>query len=98
MNTFVLPPAKTSAPIATTPAHQPATPEFIRLPVRRKCPYTGLSRAKLYQLISPCAENQFRPPVKSVSLRTPGAIKGVRLIHYASLLNFLHSLSSEALL
>ena len=96
MNILTLPPEKTSAPAAAPATDHSAAPEFIRLPVRRKCPYTGLSRAKLYQLISPCAENQFRPPVKSVSLRTPGAVKGVRLIHYASLLGYLHSLGNEA--
>lgn len=78
------------------PKPAPFTPEFIRIPVGQKCPFTGLSRAKLYQLISPSAGNGFRPVVKSISLRTPGAAKGVRLIHYPSLLAYLHSFAEES--
>jgi hypothetical protein len=68
----------------------PARPEFIRLPLRGACPWTGLTRAKLNQLILPCRENNFRAPVRSVSLAPPGKTKGVRLIHLESLLAYLH--------
>lgn len=68
----------------------PSRPEFIRLPLHGPCPWTGLTRAKLNQLVLPCAANNFRAPVRSVSLAPPGKAKGVRLIHLASLLAHLH--------
>ena len=72
------------------PPPVPARPEYIRLPLHGPCPWTGLSRAKLNELILPCPVNSFRPPVRSVSLAPPGKTKGVRLIHLASLLDYLH--------
>lgn len=78
------------------PFDQPPTggsaPEFIRLPKRGPCPYSGLSRAKLNQLILRCPANGFRPQVKSISLRRPGAMRGARLIVLSSLIAYLHSL------
>ena len=68
-----------------------ARPEFIRLPKGGLCPYTGLSRSKLNQLILPCEQNEWKPPVKSVCLRKRGAIKGTRLIVLDSLLDYLYS-------
>jgi predicted DNA-binding transcriptional regulator AlpA len=84
-------PGHTTAPVATSAsvtAFQPQ-PEFIRLPKRGRCPITGLSRSKLYDLISPNEGNGFKPPVKSVSLRKPGQTKGTRLIVLQSLLAYL---------
>jgi hypothetical protein len=73
-------------------------PEFIRLPKPGKlCPLTGLSRSKLNELILPVASNDFRPLVKSVSLRKRGQIKAVRLISYDSLRAYLYALLSEQL-
>lgn len=66
-------------------------PEFIRTPKGGLEPFTGLSRAKLYELITPNKANGFKAPVKSVCLRKAGAIKGTRLIHLQSLLDYLHS-------
>ena len=76
----------------------PARPEFIRLPLNGPCPWTGLTRSKLNELILPCRNNQFRPPVRSVSLAPPGTKKGVRLIYLQSLLDYLHrhSVGGEA--
>ncbi len=71
---------------------QPETnrPEFLRLPKPGNlCPYTGLSRSYLNNLVLPCKENGFRPPVRSVSLRRPGQTKGVRLVVFDSLMEFL---------
>jgi len=68
----------------------PARPEFIRLPINGPCPWTGLTRAKLNELILPSRTNNFKPPVRSVSLAPPGKTKGVRLIYLESLLDFLH--------
>ena len=67
-------------------------PEFVRLPkVGTLCPHTGLTRAKMNELVLPCEANQFKPPVHSVSLRRPGQLKGVRLVDYASLIAYLRS-------
>ena len=72
--------------VAATPN---CRPEFIRLPKLGLCPITGLSRSKLYDLISPNEGNGFKPPVKSVSLRKRGQAKGTRLIVLQSLLDYL---------
>lgn len=64
-------------------------PEWIRLPVKGRCPYTGLSRSTLYNLVSASAANDCRPPVKSIVLRRRGAARGVRLISYDSLMDYL---------
>ena len=86
--------AKTVAPVSAPPVPgvQTVIPEWIRPPRGgAPCPHTGLSRAKLYQLILPCAQNGFKAPVRSVALRTPGTVKGCRLIHLASLLAYINS-------
>jgi len=63
---------------------------YIRLPKPGQlCEVSGLSRAKLNELILPSERNNFRPPVKSISLRKPGHTKGVRLIVRESLLAYL---------
>jgi hypothetical protein len=64
----------------------PIEPETIRLPKPGQlCPYFGLSRSALNQLILPCQLNGFKPPVKSFCLRQRGARTGIRLIDFASL-------------
>jgi hypothetical protein len=72
---------------------RPDTPEWIRLPKKGACLYTGMSRSKLCSLIIPCAANNHRPPVRSVCLRALGAARGVRLISYDSLMDYLNSQS-----
>jgi hypothetical protein len=65
-------------------------PEFIRLPKpRERDPLFGLSRSYLNVLILPSAENDYRPPVRSVVLRRKGARTGVRLINVQSLREFI---------
>jgi len=60
-------------------------PEWIRLPKEGKsCPYSGLSRSYLANLLRTQA-------VKSKVLRHPGAIRGVRLISYDSLMAYIRS-------
>jgi hypothetical protein len=66
-------------------------PEWIRLPKKGVCPYTQLSRSKIYQLITPCAANGYHAPVRSVSLRQRGAAKGTRLVNYDSLVEYIRS-------
>ena len=77
------------------PAYNPnPISEWIRLPpAGQREPNSGLSRAKLNQLILPTAGNP-HPPVRSVSVRLPHQSRGVRLIHLPSLLEYLQSLES----
>jgi hypothetical protein len=79
-----------------TPAIRPIRaslkPEFIRLPKPgTQCQHSGLSRTHLNALVLPNLANKFNPPVRSVCLRQPGKIKGVRLIHYDSLFSYLYA-------
>lgn len=56
-------------------------PAYLRLPrAGTRCPVTGLTRTALNELILPTAANDYRPPVRSFSLRGRGQIRGVRLI------------------
>ena len=81
------------APIQQVEASTTVKPEFVRLPKGgTRCPYTGLSRSKLNQLVLPCKENDFKPPVESKVLRSRGTIRGTRLIVFDSLINYLRQL------
>jgi hypothetical protein len=70
-------------------------PEWIRLPNKSRCPYTQLSRSKIYELITPSAANGYNAPVRSVSLRQRGSIKGTRLVNYDSLIEYIRSHESH---
>ena len=92
---------KTKIELTTKPIEVPPvisaniTPEFIRLPkVGSLCLYTGLTRSKLNELVLPSEKNDFRPPVKSVSLRQRGMKKACRLIVFDSLIGYLRSFIS----
>jgi hypothetical protein len=60
-------------------------------PVGSLEPHSGLKRGKINQLILPCAENGWKPPVRSISLRPRNCIRGKRLIHLPSLLAYLRA-------
>lgn len=78
--------------IAATSARVASQPAYIRLPkTGTLCPFTGLSRSKMNELVLACPANNFKPPVKSVCLRQKGAIKGIRLVVFKSLMDYLHS-------
>lgn len=85
----------TAAPVEIPPRYpsiNPAQIEFLRLPpVGTRCPVTGMSRAALNELILPTPRNKNRPPVKSFCLRQRGAAKGIRLIDYQSLRDFIRA-------
>lgn len=69
------------------PKQSSFTPEFIRLPSpRTRCKHTGLSRTSLLELCAPSQINGFKPPVRSHVIKKPGAVRGIRLLDYASLL------------
>jgi hypothetical protein len=81
------------APIQQVETSVTVEPEFIRLPKSgARCLYTGLSRSKMNQLVLPCKENDFKPPVESKVLRNRGTIRGTRLIVFDSLMNYLNGL------
>lgn len=82
-------PVFTTIPIEMPPVNSTAIPIWIRLPkVGKSCPYTGLSRSTLNNLI--LGKN---PPVKSVSLRQHHAIRGCRIILLQSLLEFIEGMA-----
>jgi hypothetical protein len=70
-------------------------PEYIRLPKPgKRCRLTGLSRTTLAELAVPSEMNGYKPPVKSVLIRKRGSLRGIRLINFDSLLDYLHSLEA----
>jgi hypothetical protein len=72
-------------------------PRFIRLPITgERCPWTGLSRSKMNQLILPCSYNNHLPPVESCSLKPAGAARGARLILFESLMAYLDQKTEKA--
>ncbi len=82
----------TSSPvqIPTLTPTASARPEWVRLPrVSTLCPWCGLSRSKLWEVLQ-------TGKVRNVCLRKEGALRGARLIHLASLLAYLDSLTNEA--
>jgi len=67
----------------------PTLPFWIRIPAPGKAePLTGLRRNVLYDLVNVRA-------VRSVSIKKPGAIRGVRLIETRSLLAYLDLLAVQ---
>ncbi|MFH1067463.1 MAG: hypothetical protein V1746_06145 [bacterium] len=65
-------------------------PKFVPLPSGNTSEFfSGLKRGKLNQLILPCKENGWKPPVKSIAVRPKGCLRGKRLILLESLLSFL---------
>lgn len=71
-------------------------PEFLRLPrAGQQDPHTGLTRTTLNQLILPTEANKFKPKVKSICLRQRGAKRGIRLIVFDSLMEYLRGLPPE---
>lgn len=75
-----------TAPPAARPAHvAPApAPTWIRLPTRGRCPYTGLHRGKIYELIKTDA-------IRSAVVRSPGRKEGTRVVLLSSLLAFIEA-------
>ena len=86
------PMTSTMAPVTAPGISNKWEPEFVRLPKSGTlCAWTGLSRAKMNELILPCAGNSFKPPVRSVVLRAKGRTRGVRLVVYQSLVSYLNT-------
>lgn len=68
------------------PASTQTKPEWLRVP--QACQLFGLSRSKLYELITDGR-------IRSVSLRDRGQVRGCRLISYDSLATYLDELANE---
>jgi hypothetical protein len=82
----------TTKPISIFEQKDAVRPDFIRLPKPGESdPRTGLSRSFLNTLVWPCRENDFRPPVRSCTLRRKGTSKGVRLIDFQGLVDYINS-------
>jgi hypothetical protein len=82
----------TSSPvqIPSQTATAAARAEWVRLPKPGTlCPWCGLSRSKLWEVLQ-------TGNVRNICLRKEGALRGARLIHLASLLAYLDSLTNEA--
>lgn len=65
-------------------------PVWIRAPKNGTCPWTGFSRSKLYELAG-------KGLIRSVSIREPGQIKGTRLFHTQSILDYIGKCESAAM-
>jgi len=72
-------------------------PEWIRLPrPGERDRLTGLSRSTLCELAVPGAANDFKPPVKSILIKKRNAQRGIRLINFDSLIEYLRNLETES--
>ena len=79
--------------VAALTAHNTGRPEWVRLPKPgKRCIYTGLSRSTLNELAIPCEANNFLPPVKSAVIKKRGAMRGIRLVSYDSLMEYIENL------
>jgi hypothetical protein len=87
----------TAAPL-TVPDHLsiPGERELLRLPKSPgHDPIYDLSRSTWNLLILPCEANNFKPPIKSISLRQPGKTRGIRCIVLASAKAYFDRLIAE---
>jgi hypothetical protein len=81
------------SPIGAVTGESPK-PEWLRLPSPgSRCRFTGLSWSTLNELTIPGPGNDGHPPVKSVVLRKRGALRGIRLVNYDSLMRYLSDLA-----
>ena len=73
------------AKIVATNSQALIRPEWIRLPKEGStCPFSGLSRSYLADLVR-------RREMPSKALRRPGTVRGVRLICYAGLMDYIRN-------
>ena len=63
-------------------------------PNGRRCEFTGLGHAKLYQVLGP--NGVARRYVRVANLRTPGAARGQTLFHVGDMLRFLDGLAQAS--
>lgn len=86
--------ATLTLPLPAAAISETTKPEWVRLPAPGgRCRFTGLSRSTLNELTIAGSANDGVPPVKSVVLRKRGALRGIRLINFDSLMGYLATLS-----
>lgn len=66
------------------PEHNAVLPVWVRAPIRGPEHYSGLTRAKLYDLDA-------KGKIKSRSVKEPGAQRGCRLFNLRSILDFIET-------
>ncbi len=64
-------------------------PVWVRAPIDGHEHFTGLTRAKLYELAG-------KGHIRSVSLREPGKVKGCRLFNLQSMLDYIAKMEAQA--
>ena len=64
-------------------------PVWVRAPTDGHEHFTGLTRAKLYELAG-------KGHIRSVSLREPGKVKGCRLFNLQSMLDYIAKMEAQA--
>jgi len=64
-------------------------------PNSRRCEFTGLGHAKLYQILG--AEGIARSKVRVANLRMPGTARGQTLFHVGDMLRFLDALAGRSI-
>ena len=69
-------------PQLLTPPHSPVT--FRSPDPGTTDPHWGCSRSWWNSKILPCASNGFKPPIRSIVDKKPAAVRGIRLIIFAS--------------
>lgn len=69
--------------------HLAGLPVWVRSPKQGTEFYSGFARSKLYELAGKGA-------IRSVSIREPGQLKGTRLFHLASILEFIAKCEATA--
>lgn len=75
---------------ALTQEHFDGRPVWVRSPKQGPEFFSGFSRSKLYEL-------QTKGLIRSVSIREPGQVKGTRLFHLGSILEFIERCEAQAL-
>ena len=74
--------------IERQPAIEVRASEWVRVPGAIKA--CGLGKTRLYELL-----NEARGKIRTISLKSPGAQRGARLINLPSLLDYLNQLSQK---
>lgn len=94
--TVIMPPRVKGKPVGPESAVGPSV-EYVRIPGPYGiCPITSMKRESMLNLVMPRQCNDFRPPVKSVLIKRPGAKRGSRYINAQSLRDFMASLEAQA--
>jgi len=72
-------------------------PEYFRLPKPGTVdPHFGCSRSFWNGLILPTKQNGGKPPVRSIAVKKPDALRGIRMINFESARRFFEKVAQEA--